>query len=82
MLLQLNETSYEGGKNGKFHPHAWFQEFEDGGKMIYTGGGHTAASYSEPLFREHLVKCIQFLLFKNIEYQYCVIFHLIFLETE
>ncbi|MFC6860601.1 ThuA domain-containing protein [Zunongwangia atlantica] len=62
VLLQLNETSYEGGKNGEFHPHAWFQEFEDGGKMIYTGGGHTAASYNEPLFREHLVKCIQFLL--------------------
>ncbi len=62
VLLSLDETSYEGGENGKFHPIAWFQEFKGGGKMIYTGGGHTKESYSEPLFREHLFRCLQYLM--------------------
>lgn len=65
VLLTLDETSYEGGKNGDFHPHAWYQEFEGGSKMVYTGGGHTKESYAEPLFREHLKRCIQFLLDKR-----------------
>ena len=53
VLLTLDETSYEGGTNGEQHPAAWFHEY-DGGRAFYTAGGHTEASYAEPLFRRHL----------------------------
>jgi type 1 glutamine amidotransferase len=52
-LLNLEEASYSGGTQGALHPIAWTQEF-DGGRAWYTGGGHTEASYAEPLFRRHL----------------------------
>ncbi|MCP9199377.1 ThuA domain-containing protein [Gramella sp. GC03-9] len=64
VLLKLNEESYKGGKNGEDHPIAWYQDLIGGGKAIYTGGGHTAESYSEPNFREHVKRCIDFALFQ------------------
>ena len=60
VLLSLNEDSYEGGQNGDFHPIAWYQNYIAGGKSIYTGLGHTAESYSEPDFLEHLSRCRRF----------------------
>ena len=54
VLLNLDETSYEGGTNGKNHPIAWYHEF-DGGKSFYTGGGHTDESFDEPAFQQHLL---------------------------
>lgn len=53
VLLKIDETSYEGGKNGGNHPMAWWQNFE-GGRVFYTALGHTNESYSEPLFLSHL----------------------------
>ena len=55
VLLDLDETTYEGGKNGKNHPVAWYQEI-DGGRSFYTAGGHTGSSYREPLFEEHILR--------------------------
>ena len=52
--MKLDETSYEGGKNGDNHPMAWYHEF-DGGRAFYTGLGHTLASYDNPKFRQHLL---------------------------
>lgn len=63
VLLSLDESSYEGGKNGDFHPIAWCQEF-DGGRMFYTGMGHTKESYSDPKFKEHLLGGILYCLDK------------------
>ena len=62
VLLTLDESTYEGGENGDFHPIAWFQNYRGGGKSVYTGLGHTSESYSEPDFLKHLSKCIQFAL--------------------
>ena len=53
VLMQLNEESYQGGKNGDNHPIAWFHE-NLGGRAFYTGLGHTDAAYKNPVFREHL----------------------------
>lgn len=53
VLILLDETSYEGGTNGDYHPAAWYQEF-DGGRVFYTAGGHTSESYNSDLFLEHL----------------------------
>ncbi|SFZ89970.1 hypothetical protein SAMN05428642_101667 [Flaviramulus basaltis] len=61
VLLTLDESTYKGGKNGEIHPIAWYQEF-DGGRMFYTGLGHTNESYSEPEFKKHLVGGILYCL--------------------
>jgi type 1 glutamine amidotransferase len=53
VLLTLDETSYQGGTMGHDHPIAWYHAF-DGGRAWYTALGHTAESYSEPLFLAHL----------------------------
>ena len=59
VLASLDETTYQGGTMGNNHPVAWCQKFE-GGRMWYTALGHTEASYSEPLFVQHLLGGIQF----------------------
>lgn len=65
VLLELDESSYEGGENGDFHPIAWYKSTGFGGVSIYTAGGHTGESYTDPLFREHLLRCIRFALEKG-----------------
>lgn len=56
VLMSLDESTYEPAPAtmGRDHPIAWCHEF-DGGRAWYTGGGHTKESFSEPLFREHLL---------------------------
>lgn len=58
VLATLDETTYSGGTMGD-HPIAWYHDY-DGGRAWYTAGGHTAASYTEPLFRAHLLGGIQY----------------------
>ncbi|MDM9629974.1 ThuA domain-containing protein [Robiginitalea aurantiaca] len=53
VLIRLDEASYEGGKNGVNHPIAWYHE-NAGGRVFYTGMGHTEATFKNPLFIEHL----------------------------
>ncbi len=61
-LMQLDETSYEGGGMAPelgSHPIAWAREIEgtdgrSGARLFYTGGGHTTESFSETLFVQHL----------------------------
>lgn len=53
VLMTLEESSYSGGTNGSFHPIAWCHEW-NGGRAFYTGLGHTDASYTDPLFLQHL----------------------------
>lgn len=59
VLCKLDETSYEGGKNGENHPFVWYHDF-DGGRAFYTGAGHTDESYSEPLFLQHILGGIKY----------------------
>ena len=61
VIINLDETSYEGGTNGDFHPIAWYHEY-DGGRVFYTGGGHTEASFDEPDFQKHLLGGIEYCL--------------------
>lgn len=64
VLMNLEESTYKGGNNGENHPIAWYHEY-DGGRIFYTGGGHTAESYSDSLFRKHLEGGIKYVLDKN-----------------
>lgn len=61
-LLSVDETTFDpkadwgrvAGKGmGKFHPLAWYHEF-DGGRAFYTGLGHMGSKYADPAFLEHL----------------------------
>lgn len=64
VLLTIDEKSYEGGKNGDFHPMAWYHNFE-GGRVFYTELGHVDESYTDPLFLKHILGGIRYALGKN-----------------
>jgi len=61
VLMTLDEQSYKGGTMGKFHPIAWFREF-DGGRTFYTGLGHTEESFDEVSFQKHIIGGIKYVL--------------------
>lgn len=63
VLLTLDTNSYEGSDHIGNHPIAWYHEF-DGGRAFYTGMGHTDASYSDDLFRQHLWGGIEYAMSK------------------
>jgi cytochrome c len=54
VLVEIDETSYQGGTNGAHHPMSWYHDFS-GGRAWYTNMGHTEATYTEPLFLQHLL---------------------------
>ncbi|WP_053226959.1 ThuA domain-containing protein [Solirubrobacter soli] len=57
VLLKMDESTYaeNDGSDGTDddHPISWCQRY-DGGRSWYTGMGHTQATYSDPLFQNHL----------------------------
>lgn len=59
VIYNLEESSYEGGENGKDHPIAWYHDFE-GGRSFYTGLGHTKESYQDSLFLDHVLQGIEY----------------------
>jgi len=63
VLATLDESSYKGGENGVYHPISWCQYY-DGGKMFYTGLGHTIEAYKDPVFLQHLLGGIKYVLDK------------------
>jgi uncharacterized protein len=62
-ILAINESSYnpkadwgargKGEGMGKFHPIAWYHNF-DGGRAFYTALGHMPTDFSDPAFLNHL----------------------------
>ncbi len=69
VLLDIDESSYQGGTNGANHPMAWSQEY-DGGRAFYTALGHTKESWSEPLFLQHLLGGLQYAIGKKKRLDY------------
>lgn len=64
VVLTVDESTYEGGTNGDYHPMAWYHEF-DGGRSFYTALGHTKESYKEDLFMKHLLEGIKYSIGDN-----------------
>jgi type 1 glutamine amidotransferase len=64
VLVTIDENSYKGGKNGEFHPMSWYHNYE-GGRAFYTGMGHDAKTFAEPLFLKHLLGGIDYALGKK-----------------
>ena len=61
VLATVDETTYDeddASAGADDHPIAWCSEF-DGGKVWYTGMGHTQASFADADFREHLLGGLQ-----------------------
>lgn len=54
VLITLDEGTYTGGTMGADHPIAWYHPY-DGGRAWYTGLGHTAETFTEPAFIQHLL---------------------------
>ena len=53
VLATLDESSYEGTRMNMEHPISWYHYY-DGGKVFYTGLGHTNENYADPRFYEHV----------------------------
>ncbi|WP_117881258.1 ThuA domain-containing protein [Aureibaculum luteum] len=66
VLANLDETSYTGGENGSHHPISWVQEY-DGGKMFYTGMGHTNEAFADTDFLAHVLGGIQYVFDRSKE---------------
>ncbi len=64
VLMDIDESSYEGGQNGDEHPMAWYHEV-DGGRAFFTALGHTEESYEEELFLKHLLGGIKYAIGGN-----------------
>ena len=69
VLITVDESSYEGGENGDYHPMAWYHEY-DGGRAFYTALGHTEESYEEELYLQHLLAGIQYAMGGNKKLNY------------
>jgi glucose/arabinose dehydrogenase len=69
VLITIDESSYEGGTNGTFHPMSWYHEY-DGGRSFYTELGHTDESYAEANYLKHLLAGIQYAIGENKELNY------------
>jgi cytochrome c len=54
VLLNIDESTYEGGENGDNHPVSWYHDF-DGGRAFYTAMGHTNETFENPMFLDHLM---------------------------
>ncbi|KRG68196.1 Crp/Fnr family transcriptional regulator [Pseudoxanthomonas dokdonensis] len=59
VIATLDESRYEGGRMGADHPIAWCRPWQ-GGRSWYTGLGHDAALYADPVFRRHLARGLAF----------------------
>ena len=54
VLVEIDESTYEGGTHGDHHPFTWYHEF-DGGRSWYTAGGHFKEHYTDDLFMQHIL---------------------------
>lgn len=69
VIMTVDETTYEGGKNGDVHPMSWYHEY-DGGRAFYTAAGHTDESYGEEKFLKHVLGGIQYAIGENEKLDY------------
>jgi type 1 glutamine amidotransferase len=59
VIATVDESRYQGGKMGIDHPIAWCHA-RLGGRAWYTGLGHDAALYADPIYRAHLLRGLRY----------------------
>ena len=69
VVMTIDESTYEGGKNGDYHPMSWYHAY-DGGRAFYTALGHTEESYTEENYLKHLLGGIHYAIGDNLELDY------------
>lgn len=69
VVMTIDESSYEGGGHGDYHPVAWYHEY-DGGRAFYTALGHTDESYAEENFMKHVLGGLRYAIGGNLELNY------------
>lgn len=69
LLISIDESTYEGGQNGDYHPMSWYHEY-DGGRAFYTALGHTTETFEEELFLKHLLGGITYAIGENLKLDY------------
>ncbi len=69
VLVTIDESTYQGGKNGEDHPMVWYREY-DGGRSFYTALGHSSESFSDPLHLKLILGGIQYAIGKNLKLDY------------
>lgn len=69
VVIEVDEDSYEGGKNGTHHPISWYHDY-DGGRSFYTAIGHSDETYGNDNFLKHVLGGIQYAMGdKELNYQ-------------
>jgi len=58
VVLTVDESTYQGGKHGAFHPISWYHTY-DGGRAFYTAMGHTVENYGDTMFLEHILQGVK-----------------------
>ncbi|MBJ7880521.1 ThuA domain-containing protein [Gelidibacter salicanalis] len=59
VLASLDESSYEGKRmNTENHPITWYHHY-DGGRIFYTGLGHTNEAYEDERFKKIIIGAVQ-----------------------
>lgn len=69
VLLRVDETTYQGGTMGNYHPVAWYHNF-DGGRAFFTALGHTKEAYDDANFLQHLQGALQYAVGDNKPLQF------------
>ncbi|WP_431121032.1 ThuA domain-containing protein [Flagellimonas flava] len=59
VLIEIDESTYEGGNHGEHHPISWHHEY-DGGRAFYTAMGHTDETFTDETFLNHLMGGINY----------------------
>lgn len=59
VLITIDESTYEGGKNGLGHPISWYHEY-DGGRSFYTALGHSEDSFEDSFHLNHILGGIKY----------------------
>lgn len=68
-LVSIDESSYQGGRNGDNHPMTWYHEY-DGGRAFFLGQGHREETYAMPRFQTLLYAGISYAIGENRELDY------------
>ena len=64
VLMEVDESSYQGGTNGDRHPVVWKHVY-DGGRSFYTALGHQVETFQDSIFLQQLWKGIEFCIGKK-----------------
>ncbi len=65
VLANLDETTYTGGDMGAKHPIIWaHQRFV--GRAVYSGLGHVAARWEDPVYVDHVMQMIEWAATKPV----------------